>query len=86
VQETRRQGTDKIHRQLTALNERDADSKLAAPNGAAGHMQSVARHYQYEFLRDSGLAGYLQSGSGTGEVADQTIDSAPADELDRCGF
>ena len=70
----------------TALNEGDADSKLTAPNGAAGQMQSVAGHHQYESVRDSGLAGYLQRGSGTGQVADQAIDGAPANELDRCGF
>jgi len=49
-------------------------------------MQSVARDHQYELPGDSCLVGYLQRSSGTGKVADQAIDGATADELDRRGF
>jgi hypothetical protein len=42
-----------------SLTKRDADSMLFAPHGAAAQMQSIARHHQYESLRDSGLVGYL---------------------------
>jgi hypothetical protein len=42
-----------------ALTERDADSMLFAPDGLAGLMQSIARHHQYESLRDTGWVGYL---------------------------
>lgn len=42
-----------------ASTKRDTDPALFAPHGAAGQMQSIARHNQYESLRDFALVGYL---------------------------
>jgi hypothetical protein len=52
-------GTSLRTRHFRSLTERDADSMLFAPYDAAGPMQSIARHHQYESLRDSGLVGDL---------------------------
>jgi hypothetical protein len=62
--------------------ERDADTALLAPRDMAGQMQSIARYNQYETLGDPDLVGYLQRGTGRGQVANQAINGAAA-ELDR---
>jgi hypothetical protein len=51
----------------------------------AGQLQAIARHNQYESLRELGSAGQVYRRSGNGQITDQAIHSAAA-ELNSSDF